>query len=223
MNILIVYAHHEPSSFTAAIKNAAVQILEQQGHSVVVSDLYGQGFSAVAQKWDFVTTTGGHFNYALEQKHAAKLEMSFSPDILGEIQKLQTANLVIFITPIWWLSVPAILKGWFDRVLAMGVAWDTGKIYENGMMRGKQAVIFAAAGNPPEFFKENGRYKATPSQILYPITHGTLAACGFNVQEPQVVLNLLNAKPEEREQMLKNVTERIQSLVASPQWQVFYG
>lgn len=223
MNILIVYAHHEPSSFTAAMKNMAVQILEQQGHSVVVSDLYGQGFSAVAQKWDFVTTTGGHFNYELEQKHAAKLEMSFSPDILGEIQKLQAANMVIFITPIWWLSVPAILKGWFDRVLAMGVAWDAGKIYENGLMRGKQAVMFATAGNPAEYFTENGRYRATPSQILYPITHGTLAACGFNVQEPHVALNILGSKPPELEQMLKKATERLQNLATSPQWQVFYG
>ncbi|MGH7157209.1 MAG: NAD(P)H-dependent oxidoreductase, partial [Candidatus Saccharimonadales bacterium] len=189
----------------------------------VVSDLYGQGFSAVAQKWDFVTTTGGHFNYELEQKHAAKLEMSFSPDILGEIQKLQAANLVIFITPIWWLSVPAILKGWFDRVLAMGVAWDEGKIYENGLMRGKQAMVIAAAGNPADYFKENGRYKATPSQVLYPITHGTLAACGFNIQEPYVALNILGANQQEREQMLKGLTERLQNLVASPQWQVFYG
>lgn len=223
MNILIVYAHHEPGSLTAAMKNMAVQTLEGQGHSVVVSDLYGQGFSAVAQKWDFVTTSGGHFNYALEQKHAAKLEMSFSPDILGEIQKLQAANLVIFITPIWWLSVPAILKGWFDRVLAMGVAWDSAKLYENGLMRGKQAVVIAAAGNPADYYTAGGRYRATPSQVLYPITHGTLAACGFNIQEPYVALNVLGASQQQREQMLNKLAERLQSLIASPQWQVFYG
>src|SRR5262249_18466944 len=105
------------------MKNVATQVLESQGHSVVISDLYGQRFSAVAKKWYFVTMSGGHFNYSLEQRHAANLEMSFSPDILGEIQKLKAADVVLFITPLWWLSVPAILKGWFDRVLAMGVAW----------------------------------------------------------------------------------------------------
>jgi len=68
------------------MKNVATQVLESQGHSVVISDLYGQGFSAVAQKWDFVTISGGHFNYSLEQRHAANLEMSFSPDIFCTIK-----------------------------------------------------------------------------------------------------------------------------------------
>ena len=66
MNVLIVYAHHEPGSFTTAMKNVALQTLEGPNNTVVVSDLYAQGFSAVAQKWDFVTTSGGHFNYMLE-------------------------------------------------------------------------------------------------------------------------------------------------------------
>jgi NAD(P)H dehydrogenase (quinone) len=181
VNILIVYAHHEPSSFVAAMKNTAVEFFSREGHNVVMSDLYGQGFSAVAQKWDFVTTSGGHFNYMLEQKHAAKLDLAFSPDILGEIQKLQTADLVLFVSPIWWFSVPAILKGWFDRVLAMGVAWDGGKIYENGLLRGKQAMLMVAGGGPTQYYQENGRHKATSTQILHPINHGTLAFCGLDV------------------------------------------
>ena len=106
------------------MKNVAVEVLSTQGHSVTVTDLYGLGFSPIAQKWDFVATSGGHFNYMLEQKHAANLNMAFSPDVLGEIEKLKMAELVLFITPLWWSTVPAILKGWFDRVLAMGVAWD---------------------------------------------------------------------------------------------------
>ena len=86
MNILIVYAHQEPVQFTAAMKNMALQILEAKA-IVVVSDLYGQGFSAIAQKWDFVTTSGNHYNYMLEQKHAANLDMAFSPDISGRDSK----------------------------------------------------------------------------------------------------------------------------------------
>ena len=100
MNVLIIYAHHEPTSFTAAMKNLAIQCLEAKGHTVTVSDLYGQGFNAMAQKWDFVTTSGNHFNYMAEQKHAVTLEMAFSPDIVGEIQKLASADTVLFITPI---------------------------------------------------------------------------------------------------------------------------
>src|SRR5581483_12164484 len=141
MNVLVVYAHHEPTSFTAAMKNEVVEALSHQGHKVEISDLYGLGFSPVAQKWDFVTTSGGHFNYMLEQDHAAKLDLAFSPDIVAEIQKLKAADIVIFLAPLWWLGPPAILKGWFERVMAMGVAWDTGKIFETGLLRGKQAMM----------------------------------------------------------------------------------
>lgn len=222
MNIFIVYAHHEPTSFTSAMKNVAVEVLSRQGHNVTVSDLYGQGFSAVAQKWDFVTTTGGHFNYMLEQKHAARLDLAFSPDILGEIQKLQAADIVLFVAPIWWFGVPAILKGWFDRVLAMGVTWDGGKIYEDGLLLGKQAMLIAAAGGPTAYYLENGRHRATPLQILHPINHGTLAFCGFNVHEPFVALNVLGAGQKGRVQMLNELYFRLDHLIDSPQWLVKY-
>jgi NAD(P)H dehydrogenase (quinone) len=204
------------------MKNVAVQTLEEAGHSVVVSDLYAQGFSAIAQKWDFVTTSGTHFNYMLEQKHAAKLEMSFSPDIVGEIQKIASSDVVLFVTPIWWHSVPAILKGWFDRVLAMGTAWDVDRIYENGLYRGHQAMLIAATGHPADYYRPEGRHKGTPNQLLHPINHGTLAYCGFNVHEPFIATNIISTAPEIREKLLKDLQLRLQSLVANPQWVVFY-
>lgn len=223
MNVLIVYAHHEAGSFTAAMKNAAIQTLEAQGHNVTVSDLYGQGFSAVAQKWDFVTTSGNHFNYMLEQKHSALLQNSFSPDIVGEIQKIQNAEVVIVVTPIWWSSVPAILKGWFDRVLAMGVAWDTGKIYENGLLRGKQAMIAAVGGHPADYYTPKGRHGVSPTQMLDHINHGTLAFCGFNVQEPFVALNVLGSTREGRDKALQDFQTRVKNMIASPLWLTFFG
>src|SRR5690349_202541 len=108
MNVLIVYAHHEPTSYTAAMKNLVFSVMKEQGHAIAQSDLYGQGFNPVAQKWDFVTLTGNHFNYMLEQKHATMNDWSFSPDLVNEIQKVQQADLVFFVTPIWWGGVPAI-------------------------------------------------------------------------------------------------------------------
>jgi len=222
VNILIVYAHHEPTSFTSAMKNLAVQVLSSQGHNVVVSDLWGQGFNPTAQKWDFVTTSGGHFNYMLEQKHAAKLDLAFSPDIIAEIQKIKEADITLFVSPIWWFSVPAILKGWFDRVLAMGVTWDSGKIYENGLLRGKQAMLIIASGDPSEYYQENGKHQATALQILHPINHTTLALCGFDVHEPYVAFNVLSAGNESRAKMLEELQYRLQHLADSPQWLVKY-
>lgn len=218
MNVLIVYAHHEPSSFTSAMKNVASQVMTRQGHSVSLSDLYGQGFNPLAQKWDFITTTGGHFNYMMEQRHAARLDWAFSPDIVSEIQKVKEADLLIVVTPIWWFSVPAILKGWFDRVLAMGVAWDGGQIYEKGLMRGKQAMLIAGGGGPSEYYQESGKHRATATQILHPINHGTLAFCGYSVHEPFVALNVLGAGDEGRAQMLKDLQYRLEHMLDSPQW-----
>jgi NAD(P)H dehydrogenase (quinone) len=205
------------------MKNVSVETLETAGHNVTVSDLYGQGFSAVAQKWDFVTTSGNHFNYMTEQKHAANLQMAFSPDILGEIQKLQAADILLIISPLWWMGVPAILKGWFDRVLAMGVAWDTGKFYEEGLMRNKQAMLIVAGGHPPEYYNLNGRHRASINQILHPINHGVLAFCGFNVHEPFVALNVMSADNASREKALKDMEFRVKNLAQSPQWMTLYA
>jgi len=218
LNILIVYAHNEPSSFTSAMKNMAIETLEGQGHTVVLSDLYGQGFNPVAQKWDFVTTSGGHFNYMLEQKHASNLGMAFSPDITAEIQKLQQCDLVMFAAPLWWNGVPAILKGWFDRVLAMGVAWNSGKFYENGLMRGKQAMLALAIGHPVEYYQSVGLHKTDTRQLLQPINHGILAFCGFNVHEPFLALNVLGADEPTRDNALKELQFRLEHFVDSPNW-----
>lgn len=222
MNVLIVYAHHEPTSFTSAMKNTAYETLSGQGHTVTISDLYGQGFTPVAQKWDFATTSGKHFNYMLEQKHSAALQMSFSPDIVGEIEKVQAADIILFIAPIWWFSVPAILKGWFDRVLAMGVAWDSGKIYEAGLLRGKQAMLIVAGGGPTDYYQQSGRHKATAVQILHPINHGTLAFCGLNVHEPFVVLSALSPDKSVRDQALKDLQFKLEHFIDSPQWLIHY-
>lgn len=223
MNILIVYAHHEPSSFTAAMKNLATEIFTKQGHAVTISDLYGLGFNPSAQKWDFVTTTGGHFNYMTEQKHAAQLDMSFSPDIASEISKVQAADFVLFVTPLWWHSAPAILKGWFDRVLAMGFAWDGGQFYEKGLLRSKQAMLACAVGHPSEYYQPNREHKATINQFLHPINYGTLAFCGFNVHEPFTAMNVLGMDDAAREKCMQELQFRLEHFLDSPSWLVRYS
>lgn len=222
MNILIVYAHHEPSSLTAAMKNLATEVFTKQGHAVTISDLYALGFNPTAQKWDFVTTSGGHFNYMLEQRHAAQLDMAFSPDIASEIGKVKAADFILFVTPLWWHSVPAILKGWFDRVLAMGFAWDGAKFYEKGLLRGKQAMLAASVGHPAEYYQPTAQHKATIGQYLHPINYGTLAFCGFNVHEPFTAMNVLGMDQAARDRALKELQFRLEHFVDSPNWLVHF-
>ena len=204
------------------MKNVAFETLSRQGHSVTVSDLYGEGFTPTAQKWDFATMSGKHFNYMLEQKHASALEMSFSPDIVGEIEKVKAADLILFVAPLWWMGLPAIMKGWFDRVLAMGFAWDGGKFYESGLLRGKQAMLILSCGHPPDYYSPSGLHKATMTQMLHPINFGTLAFCGMNVHEPYVAMNVLGANQSSLAQVLKDLQFRLEHFVDSPQWLVYY-
>lgn len=216
MTILSVYAHHEPSSLTSALKNTAVSVLLSQGHTVLETDLYGSGFAAKAEKFDFTTIPTGHFNYMLAQKNAKLNNMSFAPDIVGELEKVAQADIIIFHTPLWWFSVPAVLKGWFDRVLAMGVAWDGGKIYEDGLLRGKRAMMCVVAGGPDDYYRPDGKHKATLPQILHPVHHGTLAFCGFDVIEPFLVTNSLGKTPEQSEKLIKDYQFKIDHLIDSP-------
>ena len=218
MNILLVYAHHEPGSLTGSLKNTALSILSGQGHNIMETDLYASGFSPKAEKYDFSSLSGHHFNYMLEQRHAVSQDFAFAPDIKAEIERLNKAELVIFHTPIWWLSVPAVLKGWFDRVLAMGVAWDGGRIYEKGLLRGKSAFICAVAGGPKDFYRPDGKHKATIEQILHPIHHGTLAFCGFDIMEPFVVFNSLGLDQTAILSAIKEYQFRISHLITSPNY-----
>lgn len=217
MKALIVYAHHEPKSFTSSLKNISLKILEEQGHVTKVSDLYAQGFNSNAEKYDFTTMSGEHFNYMHEQKNASIHSMGFAPDIVDEINKVKEADLIIFHFPLWWSSVPAVLKGWFDRVFAMGVTWDgRGQIFEEGLLRGKQALIVTTAAEPSDHYKADGAHRGTVEQMLHPILHGTLAYCGMDVIQPFVVYDVLNKSDDQRAQIFELYKNHLETNLKTP-------
>lgn len=118
MCALIVYAHPEPTSFTAAMRDTAQLALEDEDVTVQVSDVYADGFEAVAGQHDFtVVEEQERLHYQREQQHVAR-HNSFAADIAREQERLSAAHLVLFVFPLWWGGVPAILKGWLDLVLA---------------------------------------------------------------------------------------------------------
>ena len=218
MNILSVYAHNEPKSLTASLKNSAIGELLRQGHSVMETDLYAIGFSPKAEKYDFTALDWGHFNYMLEQKHTSAGGLLFSPDIMAEIEKVAKADIIIFHTPIWWFSVPAILKGWFDRVFAMGVTWDAGKIYDKGLLRGKSVMLCGIAGFPEDYYRAEGQLGATMNQMLLPIQHGIFEFCGLNVVEPFIVYNSLGLNQVQIDKVIQDYHFKISHLADSPNY-----
>lgn len=212
MQVLSVYAHHEPSSMTASLQHTADQILRQQGHTIITSDLYAMNWQAAAQKWDFATLSGKHFNYRFEQKIAAKAGDQFAPDILGEIQKLKAADLILFHFPLWWGAPPAILKGWLDRVMAMGVAWDGEHVFENGLLHGKKALVVVTAGSPESFYTPAGQQKGSLTQLLKPLLHSTLAYCGIKVLQPYFVYGLTTAAEPSLKEEIEKFSKRIANI-----------
>lgn len=202
MNILIVYAHPEPRSFNGRMKNLAFEELTALGHSVAISDLYAMKFDAVAGIGDFIDPLeGDYFNLQEQQDHAAATA-TFVPQIADEIEKLKKADLVIFQFPLWWQSVPAILKGWFDRVLARGFAYGRGQAFDTGGLRGRRAMCSVTTGSPESILQPDGFYGRTLDELLRPVLHGTLAFSGFDVLPTFCAYSAARVPPEEQETYL---------------------
>ena len=143
MNVLIVHAHYEPNSFNSALKDQAIKTLQAAGHEIQVSDLYAMNWNPVASQADFAAPTNPDYCvYALEQRKGFEAG-SIAPDIQAEIAKVDWCDLLIFNFPIFWFSVPAMLKGWIDRVLISGVCYGGRRIYDQGGLKGKKAVASA--------------------------------------------------------------------------------
>src|SRR5882757_1553770 len=156
MNALIVYAHLEPASFNAALKDAAVAAIVAAGHQVEVSDLYGEQFNPVAGRHDFTTVADpARFHYQGEQMLAAQQD-GFSGEIKREHARVNRADVIILQFPLWWGAPPAILKGWFERVLAYGFAYADGRRFDKGLFRGRGGLMCVTTGGTPARFSAKG-------------------------------------------------------------------
>ncbi|KAJ3436395.1 nad p h oxidoreductase-related [Anaeramoeba flamelloides] len=115
MKVFIVFAHPEPKSFNGTLLNETIQFLTEKGNEVRVSNLYefenGKVFKAVLTKEDYTQLQN-------KEKFIPELENeSESEEIIKERQNIEWSDLLIIVCPFWWFSLPAILLGWFDRVL----------------------------------------------------------------------------------------------------------
>ena len=211
MNTLIVHAHPEPLSFTTALKDHAVQVLENMGHTVEVSDLYAMNFNPVASQADFNSRSNqDYLNYALEQRHASKAH-DLAQDIQIEIEKVQKADLVIFSFPMYWTSVPAILKGWIDRVFVSGIFYGGKRFYNHGGMLGKKAMLSFTLGGREHMFGQDAIHGSIEN-LLLPIQRGTLAYVGFEVLPPFMAYHVPYITDQARQQLLEQYQQHLQNL-----------
>lgn len=211
MNVLIVHAHPEPQSFTTSLKSLAVEQLTAAGHTVTVSDLYEMNWNPVASADDFAQRKNpDYLVYALEQRHGYETG-TLAADIAGEIEKIKAADLIIFNFPIFWFSVPAILKGWIDRVLVSGLCYGGLRFYDRGGLKGKKAMLTFTLGGREHMFGADAIHGEIET-MLRPILRGTLAYVGLEVLPNFAAYHVPYISPEARQDILEQYKERLAHL-----------
>lgn len=112
MRFLVVYCHPVPESFGAAVRDTAIEAIRAKGDEARLIDLYAERFDPVMHA---------------DERRSYNGRMPADPDLAQHIEHLKWAEAVLFVYPTWWYGLPAMLKGWFDRVWATDVAFRLGE------------------------------------------------------------------------------------------------
>jgi len=215
MHALIVHAHPEPQSFCSALACRARQVLHDAGHDVQMSDLYAMKWDPVSSRSNFTSVCdAGYFKPQLEERHAAATG-GFAPDVQAEMDKLARADFLLLNFPLWWFSVPAILKGWIDRVFAMGFAYGGGRVYETGAFRGKRGMLSITTGGPERSYGDTGR-NGPILEHLFHVHHGMLWFCGIEVLPPFVAWAVAHGDAAARDEYLSAFAARLRAIDSTP-------
>lgn len=215
MNVLIVSAHPEPTSLTNALRDVAIGQLEADGHEVRVSDLYAMNWKTSVDREDFPALGDDEPLRPTVASMQASVNAGFSQDVLDEHEKVLWADAVIFAFPLWWFSVPAIMKGWIDRVWTAGVGYQlTGERYGAGRLAGKRAMIMVMIGGRESYFSATG-VNGPIDDLLFPITHGMLYYPGFDVL-PSLLVYRTHHLDGRYDEVCDEVRGRMRDLFVTP-------
>ena len=199
MNVLWVFAHPEGRSLNGALRDHGAATLARLGHHVRHSDLHAMDWNPVVGPADFGHDPADRLvvGAVSERAHAAG---TLAPDIRAEQDKIACADALVVQFPLWWFGMPAILKGWFDRVFvqgfAFGVTGDDGRTlrYGAGGLAGRRALVITTAGARPTGLGARGVH-GDAEDVLFPLLHGTLFYTGMDVLPPLVVTGADRAGP----------------------------
>ncbi|MGX5774698.1 NAD(P)H-dependent oxidoreductase [Methylorubrum zatmanii] len=135
MRVLLVHCHPRADSFNAALCDTAVSALRSAGHAVEILDLYAQEFDPRLSPDE----RGAYFD-----------EAAARPELAGHIAALRRAEALVLVYPTWWFGLPAMLKGWFDRVWLPGVAFALGgaKVLQPRLTNLRRITVVTTYGSP---------------------------------------------------------------------------
>lgn len=163
MRHLIIYAHPNGESLNGKFKDALQGYLLQKGNEVIVRDLYELQFDPVLSLQD------------MEGQRKGQVE----DDVRLEQEFISWAEHITFIHPIWWTGMPAVMKGYIDRVFSYGFAYRYDQGVQKGLLKGKQAVIINTHGKSHDEYREIGMDRA----LRLTSDKGIYNYCGFEISQ----------------------------------------
>ncbi|HNX90660.1 MAG TPA: NAD(P)H-dependent oxidoreductase [Candidatus Omnitrophota bacterium] len=189
MVVSVILAHPEKGSFNHAIAETVVKTIKENGHKVLFHDLYKERFDA-----------------ALPAKEIKK-NAAVDKNIKKYCEELTRSNGVIIVHPNWWGQPPAILKGWMDRVIRPGVAYefktgDNGEGIPVGLLVGKRVMVFNTANTPKD---REARVFGDPLENLWKTC--IMDLCGVKIFYRKMFSVIVTSSPKERKTWLKEVSE----------------
>lgn len=222
MKVLFVFAHPEQRSLNGALRETAIKELEAQGHEVRVSDLYADRWKSEVDRADFPSMAPDARLEVAAASGEAFAAGALTEDVRAEQEKLRWADAVILQFPLWWFTMPAILKGWVDRVYAYGFAYGVGEHsekrwgdrYGEGVFVGKRAMLIVTTGGWEEHYSARG-INGPIDDLLFPIHHGILFYPGFDVLPPFVVYKVHRLDDAGFERVAEGLRERMRTLATT--------
>ena len=187
MKLSLILAHPGPGSFNHAIAETARQALLRSGHTVFFHDLYAEGFDPILPA------------------HEIPKGAALSPEIARHCAEIASADGIIVVHPNWWGQPPAILKGWIDRVIRPGVAYefledDSGEGVPRGLLHAETALVINTTNTPLE---RERRVFGDPLETLW--KNCVFGLCGVNDFQRRVLGVIVTSTAEQRAAWLAEV------------------
>lgn len=192
MNHLVIYSHPNPASFNHAILETYMKTLKDQKQDIILRDLYTVNFQPVLRPSDFIAIQKG----------------SVEKDVAEEQKQIQWADILTFIFPVWWTGMPALLKGYIDRVFSFGFAYKIDEKGIHGLLTGKKAIILNTTGTPQVHYESVGMFNS----LKQTFDQGIMNFCGIEVLKHDYFCGVTTNTDAERKSMLVKVAEIARSV-----------
>jgi len=145
VHVYIVFAHPSKKSFTREVLESFTRGLRDAGHSFEIGDLYAMDFKSELDIAEYTRET------------SLDPDAPIPPDVDQEQEKINKADALVFVYPVWWSDCPARLKGWFDRVFTYGYAYQyDGGAHSTSKIHVQKALVLCPAGHTAEHLEEIG-------------------------------------------------------------------